>query len=58
MSADMQEGFKGRSFFTGAKMDFMALIGIIMLMGLVAKDAILLVDSARQRLRAWRLIRL
>lgn len=38
-------------FVTGTKMDFMALIGIIMLMGLVAKNAILLIDFAKQRLR-------
>jgi multidrug efflux pump subunit AcrB len=38
-------------FVAGSKMNFMALIGIILLMGLVAKNAILLVDFAKQRLR-------
>ncbi|MDQ7096547.1 efflux RND transporter permease subunit [Desulfosporosinus sp. PR] len=38
-------------YATGSKIDFMALIGIIMLMGLVAKNAILLVDYAKQKLR-------
>jgi len=35
-------------FVAGSKMNFMALIGIILLMGLVAKNAILLIDFAKQ----------
>ncbi|WP_449241172.1 efflux RND transporter permease subunit [Desulfoscipio gibsoniae] len=38
-------------FVTSSKMNFMALIGIIFLMGLVAKNAILLIDFTKQRLR-------
>jgi HAE1 family hydrophobic/amphiphilic exporter-1 len=35
--------------FTGATLNLMSLIGVIMLMGLVAKNAILLIDFARKR---------
>lgn len=36
-------------FLTGSNLSMMAIIGIIMLMGLVTKNAILLVDFAKQR---------
>jgi HAE1 family hydrophobic/amphiphilic exporter-1 len=35
--------------FTGSTLNLMSLIGVIMLMGLVAKNAILLIDFARKR---------
>ncbi len=35
--------------FTGATLNLMSLIGVIMLMGLVAKNAILLIDFARKK---------
>ncbi|MBD8526079.1 efflux RND transporter permease subunit [Pseudomarimonas arenosa] len=35
--------------FTGATLNLMSLIGVVMLMGLVAKNAILLIDFARKR---------
>ncbi len=38
--------------FTGTTMNIMSMIGVIMLMGLVTKNAILLVDNANERRRA------
>ncbi|MCB1588138.1 MAG: efflux RND transporter permease subunit, partial [Xanthomonadales bacterium] len=35
--------------FTGGTMNLMSLIGVVMLMGLVAKNAILLIDCARKQ---------
>lgn len=37
-------------YISGSQMSIMAMIGIIMLMGLVAKNGILLIDAAKQRI--------
>jgi multidrug efflux pump subunit AcrB len=42
-------GVVGALLITGSTINLMSLIGIIMLMGLVAKNAILLLDAARKR---------